>query len=356
MEPRLLCSEVNLMKETKRQVPALAERLLYLYGLLHNHIPYGGVSFNVIYRHYEELIANYSSELPSQQTIRRTIFRDLAKLEEMGIAIHRPLKPSSKYCLQQSYLPKLPIESAAAVYTSMMLYHNTLLDSAVQSAQREIEKSFFTPIPDLADRLKNRIYVVEDTLFDPQAFGNNLGMVIRAVTEGFCIKVSYRKNNGQTSERYLEPVGIVCKRRVWYLIAREKQQQDYKTYRIDQIESLSSREREKFDYPDDFNLQQYFGQSWGVFCNDPVQQVVLKFSPLVAFRIKKLQYHPSQKILEELEDGSLIVEFHVCGLIELQSWILQWGLQVEVLEPQELRQGVAEIARGIAEKYDALLV
>ncbi|MEN6324636.1 MAG: hypothetical protein ABFD18_00275, partial [Syntrophomonas sp.] len=28
-----------------------------------------------------------------------------------------------------------------------------------------------------------------------------------------------------------------------------------------------------------------------------------------------------------------MLEFEICGLRELQSWILQWGDMVEVLEP-----------------------
>ncbi|MEA1960312.1 MAG: WYL domain-containing protein [Bacillota bacterium] len=341
------------MKQRKVPSPSLAERLLYLYCLLHSHLPYGGVSFVTIYRHYEELISDYTSESSDRETIRRNIFRDLERLEEFGIGLHRPDKPKGKYCLQQSYLPKLSVESAAAVYTSMLLNKNTLLDSAVNSAQSEIEKAFFTPIPDLAHRLKSRIYVIEDTLINPQEFGNNLGVLIRAVTEGFCVKVNYRKNAGQLSKRFLEPVGIICKRRVWYIAAREKGEEIFKTYRIDQIESLSARERDKFEYPEYFNLQEHIGDSWGVFCNDSVQRVLLKFTPKVAFRVRKLLYHPSQRILTELDDGSLVVEFHVCGLIELQSWILQWGMEVEVMEPEGLRRGVAEMAQGIVAKYNA---
>jgi len=55
---------------------------------------------------------------------------------------------------------------------------------------------------------------------------------------------------------------------------------------------------------------------------------------------RTITYHPSQKIEEELPDGSVMVTFEVCGLAELTGWIIQWGDHVEVLEPQELRERV----------------
>jgi len=35
--------------------------------------------------------------------------------------------------------------------------------------------------------------------------------------------------------------------------------------------------------------------------------------------------------------------------MELASWVLQWGTEVEVVEPASLRESVAETARRIAE-------
>jgi len=41
--------------------------------------------------------------------------------------------------------------------------------------------------------------------------------------------------------------------------------------------------------------------------------------------VKNVLYHPSQKIEEELPDGSVLVSFAVCGLTEMVGWLFQWG-------------------------------
>ena len=203
-------------------------------------------------------------------------------------------------------------------------------------------------VPDCSRR---EFSVLGDTLANPQEFGNNLGKLIRAVGESYRIKIGYINNEGRKSERLLEPLGLVCKRSVWYLEPGKGEAGEYRTFRVDQIISLSVRDSEVFKYPADFSLDEYFGCSWGVFNNDRLETVRLKFSPQVARRVKNLHYHSSQKIVEECPDGSVVLEFEVCGLLEMQSWILQWGTAVEVLEPVELRGEIREIAISIAEKY-----
>jgi len=104
--------------------------------------------------------------------------------------------------------------------------------------------------------------------------------------------------------------------------------------------------------PEDFSLKEHMGQSWGVIRDEIVHKVELKFNRRVAHLPGTIIYHPSQRIKEELPDGSLIVAFEVGGLDELKTWVLQWGNSVEVLEPDVLRKEVKEAALRIAGLYN----
>jgi predicted DNA-binding transcriptional regulator YafY len=333
--------------------PPLAERLLYIYHYLEQASRDGGIRFETLCKHYRELLEQYSPDLPKDASIKRSLQRDLSRLESFGIAIDRPSAGSRNkaYRLRQEYLPKVSLESAAALYVSTLLHRNTLLDDAVNSVRINMESGFFKGMPERAKLLKERLYILGDTLSHPEQFGQILGRLIRAVSESYRVKVEYVNNSGKTSSRLLEPLGLVSKRNVWYVIARQGNKAEIKTFRVDQIQRLTGHESDKFHYPQDFSLQAHIGSSWGVFCNDPVQRVRLRFSPEVASRVKKLRYHPSQAIVEESKDGSVVVQFEACGLIEMQSWIMQWGDRVEVLEPAPLRKRVLAQAQRIAELY-----
>lgn len=334
--------------------PPLAERLIYLYNHLHSTSIHGGVSLKALINNYQALLEQYSSDLPKPESIKRSLQRDLSKLESFGILLDRPStgSPNKKYRLKQEYLPKLSPESAAMLYVSTLLYRDTLLNNAISAVKDTMESSFYKGMPERAKLLKERIYVLNDTLSDAAQFGSNLGSLIRAVGESFHIKIEYINNNGKASARVLEPLGLVCKRSVWYVIARQTTNGEIRTFRVDQIKSLFCRESSKFAYPPDFSLSAYIGSSWGVFCDDPVQTVRLRFSPHVAQRVRKLCYHPSQQVVEESPDGAVILEFKVCGLIEMRSWLMQWGDQVQVISPASLRKQVKELAQSVVALYN----
>ncbi|NLW91007.1 MAG: WYL domain-containing protein [Syntrophomonadaceae bacterium] len=336
--------------EHEKNHPKLAERLLYVYWCLHKAIPDGGLSFDSIMNIYIELFKANDGQIPKTNTLKRMIYRDMQEFEKLRIWIDRS-ETTNKYCLRDEYLPKLSAESAVAVYVSMLLYRDTLLDQATLCAKEQLEKAFFRRFPERTKLLNERVHVLGDTLADPLKFGDNLGKLIRAVLESFRVKMGYINMEGRKSERLLEPLGLVCKRNVWYVIGREVRSSENRTFRVDQIISLSVRDSDMFKYPADFTLSGYIGCSWGVFNNDQIEKVRLKFSPKVAFRVKNLQYHASQRIIEEAADGSVILEFEVCGLVEMQSWIIQWGSEVEVLEPIELRADILEIAQNIVDIY-----
>ena len=54
---------------------------------------------------------------------------------------------------------------------------------------------------------------------------------------------------------------------------------------------------------------------------------------------------------EPAPDGSLTWQATVSGTVEIRSWILGWGADVEVLAPAELRAEIATITAAAAAHY-----
>ncbi|NLB18544.1 MAG: WYL domain-containing protein, partial [Syntrophomonadaceae bacterium] len=268
-----------------------------------------------------------------------------------GIIVERPSTGILKYCLRDKYLPKLPFEQASSLYVSMLLFEDTILDQVSHSAKEEFEKAFFKDSPGESAKINERIHVVGDTLDNPDEFSGKFTKLVTAVINSYQIEITYVKLLGDVSKRIIKPLGLVYKRGVWYTVAESTDKNEYRTFRMDQIIDIRLTNT-MFDFPDDFSLEEHIGSSWGVFTNDEVQLVKLRFSPAVASRIKNLRYHRSQEVLEELPDRSVIISLKVCGLIELKGWLLQWGKEVEVLEPYSLRQQLLEAAREVVQIYE----
>jgi proteasome accessory factor B len=93
-----------------------------------------------------------------------------------------------------------------------------------------------------------------------------------------------------------------------------------------------------------------FERAWDIIADQDPVEVVLRFSPAVATRVREARWHPTEAVSEE-PDGSLSWRATVAGTIEIRLWILSWGDAVEVIAPAELRADVAATHARAAASY-----
>jgi predicted DNA-binding transcriptional regulator YafY len=81
--------------------------------------------------------------------------------------------------------------------------------------------------------------------------------------------------------------------------------------------------------------------AFGIFQGEQRQQVILRFNPHRAGWLRQEIWHTAQ-VMEEQPDGSLVLRIPVSDFREVKLRILQYGADVEVIAPAELRQEIAE--------------
>lgn len=124
-----------------------------------------------------------------------------------------------------------------------------------------------------------------------------------------------------------------------------------RTFKLERIERAELL-REPYTIPRDFDPRELLSDAWGIWYTEAEpREVVLRFHPRVAGRVKETRWHPSERT-EEQEDGYLIWRARVAETREMLPWIRGWGADVEVLEPEELRQRLIGEARRLARIYD----
>ena len=112
-----------------------------------------------------------------------------------------------------------------------------------------------------------------------------------------------------------------------------------RTLKIERIRAAEIT-HERYDIPADFDPGKLLRDAWGIWYTDsePVE-VVLRFHPHVALRVKETRWHPSQRI-EEQPDGYLLWRAQVAEPQEMLPWVRGWGAECEVVEPAELREAL----------------
>jgi len=129
----------------------------------------------------------------------------------------------------------------------------------------------------------------------------------------------------------------------WYAIGHCHLRADIRMFAVQRM--LSLRETgETFDRPADFRVEDYLKGSFRAVRGDGDYRVVLRFRTDVARRFAEKRWHASQ-ILEPQPDGSLIARMHLSSLVEVKRWVMWWGMDCEVLQPDELRALIASELR-----------
>lgn len=193
---------------------------------------------------------------------------------------------------------------------------------------------------------------LEDTVLQA-GFGCQPGVLEalrKAVLEERRITVSYTPPPADAPREYtLDPYQIFFKRRALYLDAYDTADQVYKVFRVSRISAVRPTGM-IVPRRTDYNFTQRHRHAFSVFVGDAVQRVRVRFAKRLAPYIREVCWHHSQRLTEE-PDGSLLFQVEVHEPREVGWWVLQWGAEAEVLEPESLRQELCETALRLANLY-----
>lgn len=161
-----------------------------------------------------------------------------------------------------------------------------------------------------------------------------LGAIREAIKGGRALRFRYAGGSSPGRAREVTPYGLLFGRSN-YLVAAEGVGGEPRNWRLDRIDAVEVLARPAFR-PEDFSLQAYADQSFGIF-RDDVEDVVLRIAPAAAESARRWRFHVGQTLTDEA-DGSVTVRFRASGMRELAWHLFTWGADVQVLAPARLRR------------------
>ncbi len=165
------------------------------------------------------------------------------------------------------------------------------------------------------------------------------------------ITLVYRSPSRKEDETYsIDPYTLLFYKGGLYLLGFAHNRHAARTFAVERISALQV-ESARFELPEGFLPEEQLQGAFGIVREEPLQ-VRVRFTPLIAHAIRDREWHPDQTV-EILPDGSVELFFTAGGKMEILSWLLSYGSQVELLEPLELRSELAKTARAMAELYQS---
>lgn len=133
----------------------------------------------------------------------------------------------------------------------------------------------------------------------------------------------------------------------WYLLGDSDL--GLRIYSLDRFVDMEELE-EHFEIPKDFDAEEYFGNYFGVIIGEEPEDVKIRVVPDQVKYFRTLPLHGSQRETVQ-EDGSSVFSYHIAPTFDFVQEILSHGADVEVLEPAELRESIADNVAGMASRY-----
>ena len=149
--------------------------------------------------------------------------------------------------------------------------------------------------------------------------------------------------------RRLEPWGLLLRDGFWYIVGRDLDRGERRTFRVDRFEGDPTIEGEdRFERPADLDLRNALPTDPMMLGADHHQVRTAKVA-VARRRASAVERElGAERVLERHPDGSIEVAVPYANLDALRSWVLGLLDDAVVLEPADLREYIMEWLEAVA--------
>jgi proteasome accessory factor B len=185
---------------------------------------------------------------------------------------------------------------------------------------------------------------------DYSSRGELIDQLVMAMEERRITHITYRSLQATEPATYdVYPLGMIHHRGSLYLVGWAPRRERVQHRKIDRIEDVEVTGLQ-FQHPQGFDLRGHLAKSFALFHGEGNVHVKVRFSPTVAHYVQEGRWHPSQKLSRQT-DGSQVAEFDLSTTEKTKRWILSFGREAEVLDPEEVREAVVNKFESLRETY-----
>ena len=169
----------------------------------------------------------------------RTIRRDVERLRELGYPVESLTGPAGGYRLRAGgQMPPLLLDDEEAIAIAVGL--STAARASVSGIEETAVRALVKLEQVLPSHLRRRVAALGSATSTlpgtgPTVDPGDLTVIAAACRDTERLRFGYRRRDGTTSRREVEPHSLVNRGRRWYLVAWDREREDWRTFRIDRL-------------------------------------------------------------------------------------------------------------------------
>ncbi|MEX2140459.1 MAG: WYL domain-containing protein [Pirellulales bacterium] len=290
----------------------------------------------------------------------KTVRRDLVAFAAAGFPLNETVEAHGRKFWRLSLgngQPELSFafDEALALFLGRRFLEplaGTYLWEAAQQAFKKVRACLGRPALAYLEKMAGNLHHTTIGASDYSTKAEVVDDLMRAIEDRRQTIITYRSLKATEPVEYaIDPLGIVYHRGSLYLVAFSHDHEELRHFKVDRLDEIEVGKL-PFQMPDDFNLQEHLRGSFGIFHGTGDVAVKVRFFPPVARYVLEGRWHASQK-LQSQRDGSVLAEFRLSATEEIKRWLLSFGGNAEVLEPDELRADLLSEAEQLLSAYIA---
>lgn len=258
------------------------------------------------------------------QVSNRTIERDFDRLNSY-LPLIQDAK-TKKFYLESSYLGRFKLQDIK----------NFAQLSGINDLYPSLDISF---LRELFDNRANLVFSAKGYNFeDAKQYDEHFKVLTGSIQKRQQIALLYRDQI-----RVVKPYRLIHHMGNWYLAAVRKQ--ELRVYRLGRIERvICSYRLAQFEH-DQAVLQQLKDED-GIWFQHEKQEVILSVHPDAAIYFKQRRIFPEQVILDESENGGLLISCQIRHQKELNPLVRYWIPHLKIVKPAHLQQELDNSLQG----------
>lgn len=290
-------------------------------------------------------------ELAEQLEVsQRTIHRDLEALSAARVPVVALRGSQGGWELEKGWRTHVPgldeSELSALLLAQPKALGNPRLAAAAESALNKLLASLPGPLREQAAAVRERLHV------DPQGWwdaGEDLSMlpvVQDAIARERKLAFDYMRADGQSGPRTVDPLGLVSKGALWYLVADTSK--GMRTFRISRMKNVTVLGA-GFKRPAKFDLAAYWNKSTTELRAQRGQfRVILAVSEGASRRLSVWGMARPVKHSAPVPEGWQTFQADFDDAAQAQFVVMGLGTSARVIEPPELQQQIKVEAENLA--------
>lgn len=292
------------------------------------------------------------------QVSKKTVERDISNLSSVGFPIYDEIDPFRNhqviYKIYKGYtIPELNLSELEnyTMYLIMKLVSpwSGYLDGLAKYSFKKIFSQADQNFVDFVKKVSDQIIPSSANTMNLSENSNEvLISIVKAIYSYKKIKIVYRSVfSNSIKEHIISPLSLKFHNNNIYLAGYLKARNQTLIFALNRIDELTVLKETQDSVK--FNPQEFFDQSFGI-SQGAQFSVKLKFSACVAQYVSERIWH-SEQTITNLESGDIVLKFDAKSLDETVSFVLSFKENVEVLEPEMLKEKVVETLKLCLQRY-----